>query len=48
MKQGMNSEADAVLQGTVDRENGVPGLVAMATNRSGNIYEGVFGKRDSS
>ena len=48
MKQGMNSEADAVLQGTVDRENGVPGVVAMATNRSGNIYEGVFGKRDSS
>ena len=48
MKQGMNSEADAVLQGTVDRENGVPGVVAMTTNRSGNIYEGAFGKRDSS
>ena len=48
MKQGFNQAADAVLQGAVTRKNGVPGVVAMATNRSGNIYEGAFGKRDLS
>ena len=48
MKQGFNQAADAVLQGTVTRKNGVPGVIAMATNRSGNIYEGAFGKRDLS
>lgn len=46
MKQGFNQAADAVLQGTVTRANGVPGVIAMATNRSENIYEGAFGKRD--
>ena len=48
MKQGFNQAADAVLQGVVTRANGVPGVVAMATNRSGNIYEGAFGKRNLS
>ena len=48
MKQGFNQAADAVLQGTVTRANGVPGVVAMATNRSGTIYEGAFGKRNLS
>ena len=48
MKQGFNQAADAVLQGTVTRANGVPGVIAMATNRSENIYEGAFGKRDLS
>ncbi len=48
MKQGFNQAADAVLQGTVTRANGVPGVIAMATNRSGNIYEGAFGKRNLS
>ena len=48
MKQGFNQAADAVLQGTVTRKNGVPGVIAMATNCSGNIYEGAFGKRDLS
>ena len=48
MKQGFSQAADAVLQGAVTRKNGVPGVVAMATNRSDNIYEGAFGKRDLS
>jgi methyl acetate hydrolase len=48
MKQGFSTAADAVLQGTVTRAQGVPGVIAMATNRSGNIYEGAFGKRDLS
>ena len=48
MKQGFNQAADAVLQGAVTRKNGIPGVVAMATDRSGNIYEGAFGKRDLS
>ena len=37
---------DRVLQNTVERENGVPGVVAMATNREGNFYEGAAGARD--
>jgi methyl acetate hydrolase len=36
---------ERVLQGVVERENGVPGVVAMATNREGNIYEGAAGVR---
>ena len=48
MKQGFSQAADAVLQGTVNRTNGVPGVVAMATNSSTTIYEGAFGKRDLS
>ncbi len=48
MKQGFSQAADAVLQGTVNRANGVPGVVAMATNSSATMYEGAFGKRDLS
>ncbi len=48
MKQGFSQAADAVLQGTVNRTNGVPGVVAMATNSSTTMYEGAFGKRDLS
>jgi hypothetical protein len=29
-----------VLRGAVEQENGVPGMVAMATNRDENFYEG--------
>ena len=51
MKQGFSQAAGAVLQGTVNQANGVPGVpgvVAMATNSSTTIYEGAFGKRDLS
>jgi methyl acetate hydrolase len=37
--------ADAVLKGVVESSPRVPGVVAMATDRRGNIYEGAFGKR---
>jgi methyl acetate hydrolase len=48
MKPGLSAAADAVLQGSVNRANGVPGVIAMATNASSNFYEGAFGKRDLS
>lgn len=48
MKPGLNAAADAILKETVDRPDGVPGVVAMATNRTGSVYEGAFGKRDLS
>ena len=38
--------ADQVLQQNVGRFGGSPGVVAMATDRSGNIYEGAAGKRE--
>ncbi len=38
------SDIDALLQGAADAGD-VPGVVAMATDRSGSIYEGAFGKR---
>jgi methyl acetate hydrolase len=45
----MNSEltraADAVLNDVVKSNPRVPGVVAMATDRGGNIYEGAAGKR---
>jgi hypothetical protein len=31
---------ERVLRGAVEQENGVPGVVAMATNRDENFYEG--------
>ncbi len=37
--------ADAVLKGVVESNPRVPGVVAMATDRHMNIYEGAFGKR---
>jgi methyl acetate hydrolase len=39
--------ADAVLAQTVNRHGGVPGVVAMATDRRANFYEGAAGKRES-
>ena len=39
-------EADRVLRDVVEQENGVPGVVAMATDRKGNFYEGAAGKRE--
>ena len=37
--------ADAVLKGVVTSDPRVPGVVAMATDRKRNIYEGALGKR---
>ena len=45
MNDGLKSAADAVLNGVVTSNPRVPGVVAMATDRRGNIYEGAFGKR---
>lgn len=42
---GLKSAADAVLHGVVSATPGVPGVVAVATDRNGVIYEGVAGKR---
>lgn len=38
-------DADAILNETVTNGMGVPGVVAMVTDRNGNIYEGAAGKR---
>ena len=43
MKEGVKESADRVLRGAVEQENGVPGVVAMATDREGNFYEGAEG-----
>ena len=39
------SAADAVLKQVVESDPRVPGVVAMATDRHMNIYEGAYGKR---
>ena len=46
MKEDIKGAADGVLRGVVEQENGVPGVVAMATDREGNFYEGAAGKRE--
>lgn len=38
--------ADQALRQTVNRHGGVPGVVAMATDRQGNFYEGAAGCRE--
>jgi methyl acetate hydrolase len=38
-------DADAILNETATMGPGVPGVVAMVTDRNGNIYEGAAGKR---
>jgi methyl acetate hydrolase len=45
MSSDFKTAADAVLQGAVDAEPAVPGVVAMVTDRHRNIYEGAAGKR---
>ena len=42
MGNDLRSACDGILQKTA---TGVPGVVAMVTDRSGNIYEGAAGKR---
>jgi methyl acetate hydrolase len=49
--EGLKKTADTILEDAVASSNGiagVPGVVAMATDRKGNIYEGAAGKRDLS
>jgi methyl acetate hydrolase len=46
MSDKLTNAADTVLAYTVGRAGGAPGVVAMATNRSANIYEGCAGKRE--
>ena len=46
MTEVVREAADRVLRDVAERENGVPGVVAMATDRRDNIYEGAAGKRD--
>ncbi len=46
MTEKVREAADRILRDVAERENGVPGVVAMATGREGNIYEGAAGKRE--
>ena len=45
MSHDVKQAADTVLNSMVNRAGGVPGVVAMATDRQGNFYEGATGKR---
>lgn len=45
MSKQLTSALDAVLRQTVDGNPNVPGVVAMVTDRQGNIYEGAAGVR---
>ncbi|WP_413380698.1 serine hydrolase domain-containing protein [Alkalihalobacillus sp. 1P02AB] len=44
----LKNTLDRILANSVKRAGGVPGVVAMVTDREGNIYEGAVGVRDSS
>ncbi|ABG05048.1 beta-lactamase [Rubrobacter xylanophilus DSM 9941] len=46
MRAAAREAIDGVLRGAVEREGGVPGVVALATDRRGDFYEGVFGVRE--
>lgn len=46
MSQSITAAADNILSCTVSRAGGAPGVVAMATDRSGNFYEGAAGLRE--
>ena len=46
MKAGLKEAADSVLRNTVESQGGVPGVIAMATDRKANFYEGADGKRE--
>jgi methyl acetate hydrolase len=45
MSQDLKDKADAILQRVVSGHPRVPGVVAIATDRRGSIYEGAAGKR---
>ena len=42
----LKTALDAVLKQNVERHGGSPGVVAMATNRQENFYEGAAGSRE--
>ena len=46
MNDALKTAADTVLGYTTGRAGGAPGVVAMATNRNGNVYEGCAGVRE--
>ena len=43
--EGFGKQADAILQRAVDADAPVAGVVAMLTDRTRNVYEGIAGKR---
>jgi methyl acetate hydrolase len=45
MSEAIRKAADTVLKYTTERLGGAPGVVAMATERKANFYEGAAGKR---
>jgi methyl acetate hydrolase len=45
MANNLRSACDAVFQSVVKGKDRVPGVVAMITDRSANIYEGAAGER---
>lgn len=45
MNERLQTALDGVLRGTVQRHGGAPGVVAMLTDRNGNVYEGAAGVR---
>jgi methyl acetate hydrolase len=47
MVQSVKAPADAILSKAVNSTPGVPGVVAVATDRNANIYEGAFGVRQA-
>ncbi|MEM7467488.1 MAG: serine hydrolase domain-containing protein [Pseudomonadota bacterium] len=46
MASQLKSACDTVLNYAVNRAGGVPGVVAMVTDKNGNIYEGAAGVRE--
>ncbi len=46
MSSKLKTALDTVLHVTTDRAGGAPGVVAMVTDRQGNLYEGAAGKRE--
>lgn len=45
MNKDLQKTADAILDATTSSDPRVPGVVAMVTDRNGNIYEGASGQR---
>ena len=46
VKEAVKKVADGVLYDVAERENSLPGVVTMATDRRDNFYEGTAGKRE--
>ena len=46
-KTKLKEVLDSVLRNAVTRAGGVPGVVAMVSDKDGNIYEGAFGYRNA-